>query len=198
MNIHSLPDKKLAILETTLRLITENGFHATPMSLVAKEAGVAAGTIYHYFENKNQLIGELYSLLKQKMGIALLQNKDTSESYSVQFSLFWKNLFIYFTQNPIEFRFLEQYSTSPFISSETRTENLIYYKPVIDFIESGIETGHIRSLPLDFLVGTLFGQVTSAAKLHLAGTPEISDDLLDAAIKSSWDSVRTESFSDYY
>ncbi|MFC0182895.1 helix-turn-helix domain-containing protein [Pseudarcicella hirudinis] len=32
-----------------LELIVKHGFHASPMSDVAKHANVAAGTIYHYF-----------------------------------------------------------------------------------------------------------------------------------------------------
>lgn len=198
MTIHSVSDKKQAILETMLKLITENGFHATPMSLVAKEAGVAAGTIYHYFANKDQLINELYSHLKQKMGNALLLNENLSAAYPYRFSLFWKNLFTYFIENPVEFKFLEQYSNSPFISNETREDNLVFYKPVLDFLSDGVAEGLLRQLPLDFLVATLFGQVVSAAKLHLSGTQQISGDLLDSAVKSSWDSVRAEEFSGYF
>ena len=53
-------DKRAAILQTTLDLISDRGFHNTPMSLIAKEAGVSAGTIYHYFAGKDELIFELY------------------------------------------------------------------------------------------------------------------------------------------
>ncbi|MCA0446934.1 MAG: TetR/AcrR family transcriptional regulator [Bacteroidetes bacterium] len=198
MTIHSQSDKKQAILSAMLKLITENGFHATPMSLVATEAGVAAGTIYHYFANKDQLISELYSHLKQKMGIALLQDENLSLAYPYRFSLFWKNLFTFFIENPVEFKFLEQYSNSPFISTETRDDNQVFYKPVIDFLADGIAEGHLRPLPLEFLVESLFGHVVTAAKFHLAGTQEITGDLLDSVVKSSWDSVRTEEFSGYF
>ena len=44
-----IPDKREAILKSTLELIKDNGFHGTPISLIAKNAGVASGTIYHYF-----------------------------------------------------------------------------------------------------------------------------------------------------
>jgi AcrR family transcriptional regulator len=40
----------------TLKLITEHGFHATPVSMIASEAGVGAGTIYRYFESKEAII----------------------------------------------------------------------------------------------------------------------------------------------
>jgi len=53
-------DKRDKILEVMLRLIKEQGIQATPMAQVAKEAGVAAGTIYHHFASKEQLVNELY------------------------------------------------------------------------------------------------------------------------------------------
>ena len=58
-------DKRAAILAATLRLISKNGFHGTAMSKVAKEAGVSAGIIYHYFDSKDELMDELYKEIKR-------------------------------------------------------------------------------------------------------------------------------------
>src|SRR3954453_6062189 len=54
------PDKREAILAAALRLIARLGLHASPMSAVAREAGVAAGTLYLYFESKEAMINALY------------------------------------------------------------------------------------------------------------------------------------------
>jgi AcrR family transcriptional regulator len=43
-------NKKERIFLATLRLISENGFHGTPVSLIAQAAGVGAGANYRYFE----------------------------------------------------------------------------------------------------------------------------------------------------
>jgi AcrR family transcriptional regulator len=59
-------DKRQAILDATLRLISKNGFHGTAMSKVAQEARVSTGIIYHYFDNKDELIDELYKAIKRK------------------------------------------------------------------------------------------------------------------------------------
>ena len=40
-------DKRDNILHTTLHLIVERGLESTPMSLIASEAAVGMGTIYH-------------------------------------------------------------------------------------------------------------------------------------------------------
>ena len=51
----STSDKRTAILEATLNLISERGFHDTPMSLIAKASGASTGIIYHYFASKEEL-----------------------------------------------------------------------------------------------------------------------------------------------
>ena len=57
--------KREQVLQTTLELITELGFHATPMALIIEKSGVAAGTIYYYFKSKEELFNEV---LKQEVG----------------------------------------------------------------------------------------------------------------------------------
>lgn len=53
------------IIEAAVIVIAENGFHASQVSRIAKQAGVADGTIYLYFKNKEDI---LISLFKEKMG----------------------------------------------------------------------------------------------------------------------------------
>ena len=63
----SKPDKREEIVKASLELIAEQGFHGAPMALIAERAGVGAGTIYRYFENKDVLITELYQELEQRI-----------------------------------------------------------------------------------------------------------------------------------
>src|SRR3954466_11798752 len=53
-------EKRDAILAAALRLIARFGLHNTPMSAVAREAGVAVGTVYLYFPSKEAMINALY------------------------------------------------------------------------------------------------------------------------------------------
>jgi AcrR family transcriptional regulator len=43
-----LTDKKKAILAAALALFTERGFHGTPTSLIAQDAGVATGQLFPF------------------------------------------------------------------------------------------------------------------------------------------------------
>ncbi|MHA6252083.1 TetR/AcrR family transcriptional regulator [Oceanobacillus sp. CAU 1775] len=53
------------IIDAAVNVIAENGYHASQVSKIAKEAGVADGTIYLYFKNKEDV---LVSLFEEKMG----------------------------------------------------------------------------------------------------------------------------------
>lgn len=71
------------IVNAAVIVIAENGYHQAQVSKIAKEAGVADGTIYLYFKNKEDI---LISVFKEKMAIfvnnveiILKQDIDTSE-----------------------------------------------------------------------------------------------------------------------
>jgi len=51
--------KKEQLLSSALKLFVENGVGNTSTSAIAKEAGVAAGTLFLYFPTKQDLIHEL-------------------------------------------------------------------------------------------------------------------------------------------
>ena len=114
-------DKRTAILAATLDLIAEHGFHGTPMSKVAKQSGVSAGIIYHYFENKDDLIHALYKDIKARFAAALLYDNPQDLEWPENFELVWRNAYEFYVSNPKDTRFLEQYENSPF-SAEAHEE----------------------------------------------------------------------------
>jgi len=79
-----MSDKRAAILEATLRLISKHGFHGTAMSKVSKEACVSVGTIYHYFDSKDDLIDELYKAIKHRFAEAILKDFDQNQPLRTQ------------------------------------------------------------------------------------------------------------------
>ncbi|AZB43864.1 TetR/AcrR family transcriptional regulator [Bacillus sp. FJAT-42376] len=54
------------IIDAAVIVIAENGYHQAQVSKIAKQAGVADGTIYLYFKNKEDI---LVSLFQEKMGL---------------------------------------------------------------------------------------------------------------------------------
>ncbi len=52
--------KVIAIFDATLSVVMKTGFNGLKMADVAKKAGLATGTVYLYFKNKEALINALY------------------------------------------------------------------------------------------------------------------------------------------
>jgi TetR/AcrR family fatty acid metabolism transcriptional regulator len=53
-------DKRDRILKAAIRVFAKNGFYATRVSEIAKAAGVADGTIYLYFKNKDDVLIKIF------------------------------------------------------------------------------------------------------------------------------------------
>jgi AcrR family transcriptional regulator len=49
-------DTKERILRTAFQLFHEQGFHATGIATIVREAGVNPGSLYHFFESKDALL----------------------------------------------------------------------------------------------------------------------------------------------
>ncbi len=58
-------DKYQAIIEAAIKVIAQHGYHNAQVAKIAKAAGVAEGTIYLYFQNKEDV---LISIFQDKMG----------------------------------------------------------------------------------------------------------------------------------
>jgi len=182
--------KRQQIIETTIQLVSEMGLYATSMGLIIKESNVAAGTIYHYFKSKEDLIKTAYSELIEEMGKAFIQNMDNAMPYKNKFFLIWKNLFYYFKNNPQKFQFIEHYASSPLEKNEVKEINQRHYQPAIDFIRKGTEMGYLRTLPEPFIIQLIFAHVSVVVRMILFDETDISATTLQQFIQSSWDSVR--------
>ena len=80
------------ILDAATKVFAEKGFHATTIKDIAKEAGIADGTIYIYFENKMALM------------LGILDRMNESERREADFSQFTEGDFRGFTKAYIRHR----------------------------------------------------------------------------------------------
>ena len=62
INKHRKPnDKYKRILEAAIKVFAEQGFFQSTIAQIAREAGVADGTIYLYFKNKDDILVQFFS-----------------------------------------------------------------------------------------------------------------------------------------
>jgi AcrR family transcriptional regulator len=185
--------KRDDILKAALELITERGFHGAPMAMLAKKAGIAAGTIYIYFESKDALIDELYRELEDKLIAAIMAGYPIKKSIKKKFLHIGTAVLKYFIANPLFFRYLEQYHNSPYGVSVRRDHmqgksgNPNAFR---DIIEEGISQKVLKDLPINVHFALAFGPILTVARDHVLGLAPISDSIIVKTIEACWDGIK--------
>jgi len=191
VQLESINCKKTAIFRSTLALIKVNGFHGTPMSQIAKNAGVAAGTIYHYFESKDALIQSLYLHVREQLSATVPQQSD-DQPYKELFLQYWIGQCEFFIGNENVLYFLEQYVTSPYRHCNPEIESKLFASGIVPFFQTGIDSGLIKNLDYQLLVPVIHGSIIAAAKYHLSGHYEFTRERLRETALVIWDGIKTQ------
>ena len=178
-------NKKSIVLQTTLELITKQGILATSLSQIIKESGVANGTVYHHFKNKEEIITELYLMLTQDFGTVVMRNIP-EDDIKKQFSVMWLNLFHYFVNNPLAFIFSEQIARSPEIPQSLKDKARQYYSEIEKYFKSGIRQKIFKSYNSMVMEELFFGNVVSIVKIHENEKVKLLDKHINQAIEISW------------
>jgi AcrR family transcriptional regulator len=192
MNVQSeeLRTKRDAVLKAVLDLIGENGFHGVPMSQVAKNAGVAAGTIYHYFENKDAIIRELCAQIKGKMAEVMFSRENEDKDFQSRFFIGWTSLCRYFINNKSALTFIEQYNSSPY-SKEKACEPVSPFGQQFNaFFQSGMDRGVVKKMEYKLIAAIVFGCIITTAKFQIEGRHEYNDNELSRIANIIWDGIK--------
>ena len=182
-------EKKEAILKATLDLLVERGFHDTPTSLIAKQAGVATGTLFYHFKNKEELINALYLETKSQMIKSLKQAFVDTGSIEDRIRQLWKEGVKWGIMNPKAYKFIQQFSNSPYITNLTRHEassQFEYWAIIIKEIENSHELKQVYpEFFEDFIEGIL-----NLCVDHFRKHPEkISEENIDLAFDICWNGI---------
>ncbi len=184
--MENISEKKKAIFESTLDLIQEHGFHGAPMSLVAKNAGVAAGTIYHYFESKDQLICELYTYNKSRLSNIISEILDENIPYKEKFYKIWLRIYGFYVENTNVLTFFEQYINSPYNASKYPNH---FKGELYNFFKEGVERKEVKDVRPEILMVLILGSVNSTAKLHKFAEVPVADEEILQIIDILWHGI---------
>lgn len=163
-------DKKEILLQTALKLFVSQGFNDTPTSKIAKEAGIATGTLFYFFSTKDELIVALYLRIKgmaaEHINAALAKVKSTREMIKTYYeeSLKWS------LRNPDEFLFLAQFSNSPYLKKIGNNEISAQIAPVLQIFRSAIEEKQIIDIDVNLLYTLISNQVFGVNQYLLSKT----------------------------
>ena len=191
MAIRQKCDKKRnSLLKATLSLVINNGFHDAPMSKIAKMAEVSPATIYIYFENKQDLINQLYLETKVAFFNYAFENFEIEQSIKDSFKQVWLNIATYRLNNIDESNFLSQCENTPMIDEKSRQEGLKNLQPLLDLWERGKQKGIIKLFSPYLLYAYTIYPLSFLTSVHQKENFILNEKHLEEAFQSAWDSIK--------
>lgn len=162
-------DKRSAIIAAATRIIVTQGLRA-PTAGIAKEAGVANGSLFTYFETKSDLFNALYLELKLEMASAVVKDLRESDELREQVFHIWQNWMDWALSFSEKRRALAQLGVSDEITPATRITANKGMADVAKLLERVRAIGPMRKAPMGFVL-TLMNSVAESTIDFMAQDP---------------------------
>ncbi len=173
-----------------MRLLTERGVQATPMSAIAKAANTGMGTIYNYFATKEELINAIYLYIKRSVIHLVAETVNSNAPLKARFFSFYSGLVNFYFKYPESFAFMDQFHSSPLITENTRLAGQQDFMPVIDLLQQGQKDGIIKKMDLNAILHFLAGSITTYIQWMQSEGKENDETHLERQFRLVWDAIK--------
>lgn len=188
-------DKRCRILKAGLSLLAGKGFHGFSVKHLAERAGVAAGTLYLYFEDREDLIRQLHTEIIAKLADYLFAEHDASLTLEQQYRLICRKYWRFSLENPeITLSKVQFDHLPPEVLRLQRQGARQAFKPLGRIFEQGKADRTIKNLPDEVLVNLAIEPYGMLARKQILGLIDLKAQELERVIDASWDAIAYRSF----
>ncbi len=184
-------DKYDRILEAAVKVFAEHGFFQSTVSQIAREAGVADGTIYLYFKNKDDILVQFFSYKTRQVFSRFREEVDGADNAVDKLRNLIRRHLEEFQNDrnmAIVYR-AETHQKSRLVEAQIKEMSKMYLDIVSEIVEQGQEEGVIRKdLYLSLVKRFILGAVDEVINtwIHSDGKYDIgtmADPLVDLFIR---------------
>lgn len=153
--------KKDLIIKHSIEILSTKGYFNTTTRMIAKKSGIAVGTIYTYFKNKEAIIDEIFQMEFHKRTEYLEKLNQKNISSIEKFHQFLDFHFDLLVKDPALSKVLIQESTNPELQTIEGIQKFIQQLPGFfqKILDEGIKKGEIRSLDSSITAYIIFGNI---------------------------------------
>lgn len=139
-----MDSKSSLLLNAALTLFASEGM-AVPTARIAKEAGVANGTLFNYFPTKQALVDQLYiSLMAEVSG--LFETSHDTASVKQTFFMTWQAYTVWAISHPLKHNTLNMLQSANAISVEAARDGDAKFKHLHDAVAAGQQQNEIMPM----------------------------------------------------
>ncbi|WP_321909613.1 TetR/AcrR family transcriptional regulator [Paraburkholderia sp. J11-2] len=144
------PEKRNALLVAATQAVAEQGVLASTAS-IARRAGVAEGTLFTYFENKDVLFQELYLHLKHELAETIMPGYPSEAGFQLRLEHVFQHYVRWGVANTAGRLAIARLSASGQLWDETRTQGMEPFMAVSQMMEEAVQRGVLLDAPIAFL-----------------------------------------------
>ncbi|WP_145395432.1 TetR/AcrR family transcriptional regulator [Staphylococcus cohnii] len=184
--LEHLTEKQRLVIESALILFSEKGYKQTSTSDIAKRAGVAEGTVYKQFKNKEALLyAGLVPIIKDNIAptvaeefLSELNRASNLESF-INIFVDNRSKFIYENRMLLKVFFNEAMTSKMFQSVLLEVFNKCLVSHLKPIINKMIRCGEMRDVEAEFFVRSLIAQTINLNISCLIGLNYQHDDVYE-------------------
>jgi AcrR family transcriptional regulator len=182
-------DKRNAILDAATHLFAERGLAAAPTSEISKRARVAEGTLFTYFETKNDLINSLYREIKLELADAMMSDFPRKKKVRTRLRHVWDRYVNWGIANPEQRKVLAQLQVSEVLTEESRDAGSAPFVEFQTMIRDAIEQRVFRNdLPVELISKSLEALVEATIDLAVSN-PSKAKQYRDSGFQMFWSGI---------
>ena len=160
-------DKRKAIMDACLDLFCEKCFQDTSTASISQRAGVATGTLFLYFENKDELVNELYFSCKDEYASYLEEGVWEHKTFKAQVKYIWDRNLEWRRDNANKLKFMMQFSASQTITKMTQERAMNRLTIMTEVVQRAVDNKEVVTSSTELLSAMIFGYFHTAAAFLL-------------------------------
>jgi AcrR family transcriptional regulator len=144
------PEKRNALLAAATQAVADLGVQASTAS-IARGAGVAEGTLFTYFENKDVLFQALYLHLKEDLGETIMPGYPYESDFRRRVEHIFQRYVSWGLENKAKRLAISRLSGSGQLQDATRARGMERFQAVSRMMEDAVQSGVLVNAPIAFL-----------------------------------------------
>lgn len=185
------PEKYIKIRDSAISLFFGQGVKNTTMQQIAKNAGIAKGTVYLYFKSREELEKYIFDYCFDLHLKASVKDVNDEKCFTEKLKKRVKNILMWNAEFPKESSIIRSFYTPVNYSD---TEDGLFsksYEINRAYIEAGMKNGEFKNLPIEFLCKIVFSSVEGISTYIKQNPSALYDeDLLNQLIETVIDGIK--------
>lgn len=180
-------DKRNAILASAVLVIAQQGV-AAPTAKITRDAGVAEGSLFTYFPNKDELLNTLYMELKLELSETMMRDYPADAPVRERLRHMWNRYVLWGAQYPNKFKAMMQLGVSERVREDVKAICRRHYVSLQSVLEESVSNSALRAVPWLF-VSTLMTVVAEATMGFMAREPKDAEKYSTAGFEAFWNAI---------